>query len=52
MATLPLESIQVEGPFYKCEPAIVLGEAPIYLAGDSTLHWVECLEEPPPHYGL
>ena len=26
---------------------MVLGEAPIYRASDSTLHWVDCLTEPP-----
>ncbi|EGC43473.1 SMP-30/Gluconolaconase/LRE domain-containing protein [Histoplasma capsulatum var. duboisii H88] len=34
------------GPFYKCDPAMVLGEAPIYRASDSTLHWFDCLNEP------
>ena len=33
-------------PFYKCDIPNVLGEAPIYRASDSTLHWVDCLQEP------
>lgn len=33
-------------PFYTCDPPMVLGEAPIYRASDSTLHWVDCLVEP------
>ncbi|KLJ06243.1 hypothetical protein EMPG_10329 [Blastomyces silverae] len=33
-------------PFYKCDPAMILGEAPIYRASDSTLHWVDCFSEP------
>ena len=43
MATVPLETIQGDDPFYKCNPPNILGEAPIYRASDSTLHWVECL---------
>lgn len=31
---------------------MVLGEAPIYRASDSTLHWVDCLSEPPRLYIL
>ncbi|PGG97747.1 hypothetical protein AJ79_09099 [Helicocarpus griseus UAMH5409] len=43
----PVEpSIDGGGPFYKCDPPMVLGEAPIYRASDSTLHWVDCLTEP------
>ncbi|KXT12612.1 hypothetical protein AC579_382 [Pseudocercospora musae] len=34
-------------PFYECNPPMVLGEAPIYRASDSTLHWVDCLANPP-----
>jgi sugar lactone lactonase YvrE len=47
MAAQPLETIHVSSPFYKCTPQMVLGEAPIYRASDSTLHWVECLANPP-----
>ncbi|PGH33707.1 hypothetical protein GX50_03445 [[Emmonsia] crescens] len=46
-STGPVEPpINGNGPFYKCDPAMVLGEAPIYRASDSTLHWVDCLTEP------
>jgi sugar lactone lactonase YvrE len=41
------ESIDGGKPFYTCDSAMVLGEAPIYRASDSTLHWVDCLAEPP-----
>lgn len=34
-------------PLYECNPPMVLGEAPIYRASDSTLHWVDCLASPP-----
>lgn len=47
MASGPLETIQGSAPFYRCSPTNVLGEAPIYRASDSTLHWVECLDTPP-----
>lgn len=33
-------------PFYHCDAPMMLGEAPIYRASDSTLHWVDCLAEP------
>ncbi|KAK2785269.1 hypothetical protein FQN53_007845 [Emmonsiellopsis sp. PD_33] len=43
----PLEApIDGGAPFYKCDPPMVLGEAPIYRASDSTLHWVDCLQDP------
>lgn len=42
-----LESINGDGPFYRCQEPMVLGEAPIYRDSDSTLHWVDCLAEPP-----
>jgi sugar lactone lactonase YvrE len=31
---------------------MILGEAPIYRQSDSTLHWVDCLAEPPEFYIL
>lgn len=43
----PKESIDGGMAWYKCDQAMVLGEAPIYRASDSTLHWVDCLAEPP-----
>ncbi|KAI9739741.1 MAG: zf-C2H2 Zinc finger, C2H2 type [Cirrosporium novae-zelandiae] len=43
----PLESIQGGKAWYYCDPPMNLGEAPIYRASDSTLHWVDCLCEPP-----
>jgi sugar lactone lactonase YvrE len=46
MAAEQLEFIQSGGPWYKCDPPMTLGEAPIYRASDSTLHWVDCLSEP------
>lgn len=42
-----LESIDGGKPWYRCPQPMVLGEAPIYRASDSTLHWVDCLSEPP-----
>lgn len=43
-----LESIDGGGAWYYCPKGpMVLGEAPIYRASDSTLHWVDCLSEPP-----
>jgi sugar lactone lactonase YvrE len=33
--------------WHRCDPPMVLGEAPIYRASDSTLHWVNCLSTPP-----
>ncbi|OKP12548.1 Regucalcin [Penicillium subrubescens] len=48
----PLESIDGGKPWYYCPDPMVLGEAPIYRASDSTLHWVDCLSEPPRLYIL
>ncbi|KAJ5308811.1 anterior fat body protein [Penicillium antarcticum] len=45
--TEPLESIDGGKPWYYCPKLMVLGESPIYRASDSTLHWVDCLSEPP-----
>ncbi|KAL5340152.1 hypothetical protein BJX70DRAFT_407477 [Aspergillus crustosus] len=42
-----LESIHGGSAWYKCDPAMILGEGPIYRASDSTLHWVDCLANPP-----
>ncbi|KAL4955905.1 hypothetical protein BDW69DRAFT_182084 [Aspergillus filifer] len=42
-----LESITGGKAWYKCNPPMILGEAPIYRASDSTLHWVDCLADPP-----
>lgn len=42
----PKESAQGGSLWYKCDPPMNLGEAPIYRASDSTLHWVDCLCEP------
>ncbi len=42
-----LEVIQGGKAWYYCDQPMVLGEAPIYRASDSTLHWVDCLAEPP-----
>lgn len=42
----PKESTDGGTAWYKCEPPMNLGEAPIYRASDSTLHWVDCLCEP------
>lgn len=44
--TQSLEIVQGEDVWYKCDPPMILGEAPIYRAQDSTLHWVDCLAEP------
>jgi sugar lactone lactonase YvrE len=34
-------------PFFYCPKGpMILGEAPIYRASDSTLHWVDCLADP------
>lgn len=41
-----LESINGGKKWYTCRGPMVLGEAPIYRANDSTLHWVDCLSEP------
>jgi sugar lactone lactonase YvrE len=48
----PLESIDGGKAWYYCPKPMVLGEAPIYRASDSTLHWVDCLSEPPELYIL
>lgn len=48
----PLESIDGGKPWYSCPAPMVLGEAPIYRATDSTLHWVDCLSAPPRLYIL
>lgn len=46
--TEPLESIDGGKAWYYCRKGpMVLGEAPMYRASDSTLHWVDCLSEPP-----
>ncbi|KAH7316990.1 regucalcin [Stachybotrys elegans] len=42
-----LEVIQGGKPWYRCDPPMILGEAPIYRSSDSTLHWVDCLANPP-----
>jgi sugar lactone lactonase YvrE len=42
----PKESIEGGTAWYKCDPPMNLGEAPIYRVSDSTLHWVDCLCEP------
>ncbi|KAL2872301.1 SMP-30/gluconolactonase/LRE family protein [Aspergillus lucknowensis] len=42
-----LESIKGGSAWYKCDPPMILSEAPIYRASDSTLHWVDCLANPP-----
>lgn len=46
-ATSSLEVIEGGDPWHKCSTPMILGEAPIYRASDSTLHWVDCLAEPP-----
>lgn len=35
------------GPWYRMDSPMILGEGPIYRESDSTLHWVDCLAEPP-----
>lgn len=47
-----LECIDGGKPWFHCPTPMVLGEAPIYRASDSTLHWVDCLGEPPLLYIL
>ncbi|CAL5874230.1 uncharacterized protein PFLUO_LOCUS8518 [Penicillium psychrofluorescens] len=47
-----LECIDGGKKWYSCTEPMVLGEAPIYRASDSTLHWVDCLSEPPRLYIL
>lgn len=46
MSVGPLETIEGGSAFYQCQSPMTLGEAPIYRASDSTLHWVDCLREP------
>lgn len=46
-ATGPLETFKGGRAWHKCDSPMILGEAPIYRASDSTLHWVDCLGEPP-----
>ncbi|WWD22234.1 hypothetical protein CI109_106725 [Kwoniella shandongensis] len=41
-----VEQIEGGGPWYKLDSPMVLGEAPVYRASDSTLHYVDCLQEP------
>jgi sugar lactone lactonase YvrE len=42
-----IETIDGGKAWYKCTAGpMVLGEAPIYRASDSTLHWVDALKEP------
>jgi sugar lactone lactonase YvrE len=42
-----IETIDGGKAWYKCAAGpMVLGEAPIYRASDSTLHWVDALKEP------
>jgi sugar lactone lactonase YvrE len=42
-----IETIVGGKAWYKCAAGpMVLGEAPIYRASDSTLHWVDALKEP------
>ncbi|WWD03447.1 hypothetical protein V865_001499 [Kwoniella europaea PYCC6329] len=38
--------IEGGGPWLRLKTPMVLGEAPIYRAEDSTLHYVDCLKEP------
>jgi sugar lactone lactonase YvrE len=42
-----IETHSTGPPWYKCNPRMALGEAPIYRASDSTLHWVDCFSTPP-----
>lgn len=41
-----IESIDGGAKWYTCRERMVLGEAPIFRASDSTLHWVDPLSEP------
>ncbi|KIX01107.1 uncharacterized protein Z518_10173 [Rhinocladiella mackenziei CBS 650.93] len=52
MASSTLEVLQGGKAWYRCGSGMNLGEAPIYRASDSTLHWVDCLCEPPELYIL
>ncbi|KAJ5679943.1 anterior fat body protein [Penicillium macrosclerotiorum] len=47
-----LESIDGGRKWYSCPEPMVLGEAPIFRASDSTLHWVDCLSDPSRLYVL
>ena len=42
-----IETYSTGSAWYKCIPRMALGEAPIYRASDSTLHWVDCHSVPP-----
>ncbi|CAG9952756.1 unnamed protein product [Clonostachys rosea f. rosea IK726] len=42
-----LEVINGGEAWYRCDPPMILGEAPIYRDSDSSLHWVDCLANPP-----
>lgn len=46
------ECIDGGSKWYTCHERMVLGEAPIFRASDSTLHWVDPLSEPPRLYIL
>lgn len=52
MAAAGLDSIDGGKKWYSCPQPMVLGEAPIFRANDSTLHWVDCLSEPSRLYVL
>ncbi|WVF73220.1 hypothetical protein IAT40_008039 [Kwoniella sp. CBS 6097] len=43
-----VDVLQIEGggPWLKLDTPMVLGEAPIFRAEDSTLHYVDCLKDP------
>ncbi|RAO73080.1 uncharacterized protein BHQ10_009092 [Talaromyces amestolkiae] len=42
-----LQVLSGGAPFFHCPKGpMILGEAPIYRASDSTLHWVDCLADP------
>ncbi|KAI1610455.1 regucalcin [Exophiala viscosa] len=47
MSSGPVEVLQGGKAWLRCGQGMNLGEAPIYRASDSTLHWVDCLCEPP-----
>lgn len=52
MSTLP-ETLTTGPPLYRPPKGrMVLGEAPIYRASDSTLHWFDCLSSPSELYIL
>ncbi|KIV80652.1 hypothetical protein PV11_08138 [Exophiala sideris] len=46
MSSGPVEVLQGGKAWVRCGQGMNLGEAPIYRASDSTLHWVDCLCEP------